>query len=404
MRIALITREYPPETSWGGIGTHYAAFAQGLKKVGCEVEVFTQGLYEACTLKENDIIVNRVIPRKWAIGKRVGGELAGGSLTNIGLFCFSLAREMCRVFSRIHSQRPFDVVEGHEHLGITYFINRHYRNSITTTIRYQTAYHSMVRRGMANWPKSLLVRYLESSAIRSAQCRIATSKHIDELTREDFSKTPVADAIIPNMTCLTNAITFTVRTWQRELLMIFVGRMMPGHKNPDMAAVAFEKLAELHPDWKIEFAGLDIPIGRGLTMWDKCRRILEHCNGRYTYHGVLSKDQLIALYRRARVILIPSKIESYGLVALEAMANGCVPVVADNTALPEVVGEAGVVFQNGSQNDLIEKLAGLISDKAELEKRSIACIERVQTDFDKGYIVQRNIELFERLIAVKAGI
>ena len=139
-------------------------------------------------------------------------------------------------------------------------------------------------------------------------------------------------------------------------------------------------------------------------MWDKCRSILKHCNGGYTYHGVLSKDQLIALYRRARVILIPSKIESYGLVALEAMAYGCVPVVADNTALPEVVGEAGIVFQNGSQNDLIDRLAGLISDKAELEKRSTACIKRVQTEFDEGYIVQKNIELFERLITAKAGI
>ena len=397
MRIGLITREYPPETSWGGIGTHYDAFAQGLKKVGCEVEVFTQGLHKAGTHKENGIIVHRVIPRKWAIGRRVGGELAGGSLSTIGLFCFALAREISRAFTNIHSHRPFEVVDGHEHLGITSFLNRRYRGSIKTVIRYQTAYHTMVSRGMANWPKSLLVKHLERVAIKWAQYRIATSNYIDDLTMEDFSKTPTADAIIPNMTCHTNVVTSCDQSRNKQFLMIFVGRMMPGHKNPDMAAAAFAKLAGSYPGWKIEFAGLDIPIGRGMTMWDKCRGILRHCNGRYTYHGILSKEQLTALYKRARVILIPSKIESYGLVALEAMANGCVPVVADNTALPEVVGKAGIVFQNSSQNDLLNKLASLISDIDELEKRSIACIERVQNEFDAKYIIQRNIELFERV-------
>ncbi len=62
--------------------------------------------------------------------------------------------------------------------------------------------------------------------------------------------------------------------------------------------------------------------------------------------GWLSDDDLHAAYRRAAVYVQASRHEGFGLAVAEAMLAGCVPVVMNVTAMPEVVGEAGVLIES----------------------------------------------------------
>jgi glycosyltransferase involved in cell wall biosynthesis len=64
------------------------------------------------------------------------------------------------------------------------------------------------------------------------------------------------------------------------------------------------------------------------------------------YTGWLSDAELHALYRRAAVYVQASLHEGFGLAVAEAMLAGCVPVVMDVTAMPEVVGDAGVLIDS----------------------------------------------------------
>ena len=58
----------------------------------------------------------------------------------------------------------------------------------------------------------------------------------------------------------------------------------------------------------------------------------------------MSPDELVALYRRASALVFPSLYEGFGLPPVEAMACGC-PVATSNAgSLPEVVGDAAVLF------------------------------------------------------------
>lgn len=397
MRVALVTREYPPETAWGGIGKFYGVFSDALTAAGHEVEVFTQGINKDETITSNGITVHRIIPRKWILGPAIGGDLAGYEVSRIGMFALSLADAMRRRLFARHRLQAFDIVEGHEHLGINSLINLFGRHAFVTVTRYHTAYHTLVSRKFANWPVSKLITRLEGMSLRKADARIAASKYIETMTREDFRGVPPSDAVLPLFPDeWAQAHAPGIR--EREKLMLFVGRMMPGHKNPDMAAAAFAMLADRFPDWRIEFAGLDIPLEDGRTGWQLCEDKLKGYEGRYHYYGPIPPEQVQELYRRARIALMPSGFESFGLVALECLAAGTVPIVSDSTALPEIVGDAGVVFRNGSPDDLRDKLAGLMSDENRQVVLSEAGVRRVAGEFSREKILHKNLDMFQTLV------
>ena len=64
------------------------------------------------------------------------------------------------------------------------------------------------------------------------------------------------------------------------------------------------------------------------------------------FTGWLSDDELRERYRRAAAYVQASRHEGFGLAVAEAMLGGCVPVVMDVTAMPEVVGDAGVLISS----------------------------------------------------------
>jgi glycosyltransferase involved in cell wall biosynthesis len=64
------------------------------------------------------------------------------------------------------------------------------------------------------------------------------------------------------------------------------------------------------------------------------------------FTGWLSDGELHDAYRRAAVYVQASRHEGFGLAVAEAMLAGCVPVVMDATAMPEVVGDAGVLISS----------------------------------------------------------
>jgi glycogen(starch) synthase len=65
--------------------------------------------------------------------------------------------------------------------------------------------------------------------------------------------------------------------------------------------------------------------------------------GHGSFLGWVGDDMLHSLYRVAEVVIVPSIYEPFGLVALEAMASGCLCVVADTGGLREVVPAGGAV-------------------------------------------------------------
>ncbi|NIB43038.1 glycosyltransferase family 4 protein [Pseudomaricurvus alkylphenolicus] len=76
----------------------------------------------------------------------------------------------------------------------------------------------------------------------------------------------------------------------------------------------------------------------------------------------ISTDELVDFYNEAAVVVSPSLYEGFGLPAGEAMACGCAVISSDGGALPEVVGDAGVVVPAGDSHALQRALQKLLGD------------------------------------------
>lgn len=84
------------------------------------------------------------------------------------------------------------------------------------------------------------------------------------------------------------------------------------------------------------------------------------------YVGYVSDEELVALYRHARVFVYPSLYEGFGIPPLEAMMNGCPVIVSDQASLPEICGNNAIYCKINDGKmlcDLINKVVLLSDDK-----------------------------------------
>ncbi|MFQ5525576.1 MAG: glycosyltransferase family 4 protein [Thermoanaerobaculia bacterium] len=76
----------------------------------------------------------------------------------------------------------------------------------------------------------------------------------------------------------------------------------------------------------------------------------------------LPRSRLIQVIQSARMLVLPSLYEGFGLPAAEAMACGVPTLVADSSSLPEVVGKAGLLFDPADASALAVSIARVLRD------------------------------------------
>lgn len=106
------------------------------------------------------------------------------------------------------------------------------------------------------------------------------------------------------------------------------------------------------------------------------------------YYRELPHADVLKLLRRAQFFAMPSRFESYGLVYLEAMANGCVTVVRDQDPQREFVdeGRAGVCVNERSVNEIADKISPLLADPSARIHLAMAGLKRYKTVFAQKVI------------------
>ncbi len=152
--------------------------------------------------------------------------------------------------------------------------------------------------------------------------------------------------------------------------VLYVGNVMP-HKNLLRLVEAFALVAR-----KTSVNLVVRGSGRSAHVQSLRRRIAAlGIEPRVDWQPYAQPEELPRLYRGARMLVLPSLYEGFGLTALEAMACGTPIVAANVSSIPEVVGDAALLVDPRDTDALAEALLRLLTEESlrrELIARGLA--------------------------------
>lgn len=160
-------------------------------------------------------------------------------------------------------------------------------------------------------------------------------------------------------------------------VLLFVGRLQP-LKAPDVAIRTLGHVRRDIPDARLLIVGGVSGNGHGASTPEDLRA-LAHRLGVERAVGIAParpQPALADVYRAADLLLVPSRSESFGLVALEAQACGTPVVAADVGGLRAVVEEGGVLVPGHDPVDHAGAAVRLLSDARRLDRVSEAGIRQ----------------------------
>ena len=182
-------------------------------------------------------------------------------------------------------------------------------------------------------------------------------------------------------------------------VILFVGRIQP-LKGVDVLLEAFATIARFHPQATLlVVGGPSGPKGQRELAILRHRAVALGVAGRVKLYGPMPHGLLADFYRAADLLAVPSRAESFGLVAAEAQACGTPVVAAKVGGLVYVVddGVTGVLVDGWDPADYAEVLDRLLSDEGLRKKMSEAAVIWAKR-FSWDATVRRYLELYKGVL------
>jgi len=204
-------------------------------------------------------------------------------------------------------------------------------------------------------PELLFRRHFYEGAARKADAIITISnfakQRMVELLRVDPERVHVAYLGV-------DTAEFSPNLGERQDFVLYPARGW-AHKNHGRLFDAMRIVRRSHPELKLVLTGGALDSLGELPDWVDRK-------------GLVSTAELRDLYRSARVMAFPSLYEGFGLPPLEAMASGCPVAASDAGSIPEVCGDAAVLFDAGSSESIAAGIVEAIRRGPQLSAAGVA--------------------------------
>lgn len=398
MRICLISREYPPDTGWGGIATFANHLALGLKGLGHEVEVVSLAKDEAKTVVVDGIPVHRVEPHA------VEGDLGAVAL------CMPYSRYVLRTstalwekFFEIHRERPFDVIDTPELLaeGLVPAVTK----AAPLLIRLYTPHSKFIAEQLHNVTASFdhqFVAMLERVAMLSADVITSPSDDLADFVSRDLNYPKEAIRIVYNPIDSAKFSPDGERAIASDgrCMILFVGRLEE-RKGIGYLVEAIPKVAKIIPNVRFVVLGDDTNNGKGqksvlAELTESIRR--DNCQQYVEFIPRVPLAELAKYYRSADICVVPSVYDNSPYTCLEAMSCGKAVIGTSSGGTQEYIvhGESGVIIPPRDSDSIANALIGLVKDGEERSRLGKNARARVLEKFQRSEIARQTIELYRQ--------
>ncbi|MDH2357122.1 glycosyltransferase family 1 protein [Bradyrhizobium sp. SSUT112] len=161
------------------------------------------------------------------------------------------------------------------------------------------------------------------------------------------------------------------------------------HKNLQTLLTAFDQLAGRHPDLQLYMVGTDSASNREFVATK-----LSATRERVRLLGFLSDQDLGLLYRNAKLFVLPSLYEGFGMPAVEALGLGTPILVSGTTALPEVTLGLGSYVENPKDVDAwIWQIDSMISAN---DRPTPATVQKLRNTYSPLSIAQSLLSVLRK--------
>jgi glycosyltransferase involved in cell wall biosynthesis len=395
MRLAIVSREFPPVTDYtGGIGHQYARLAPELARQGHEVHVITVAREQSAYRHLDGMHVHMLRE------PQPSGPLAE-SRGMIGR-----ALQVDRLLS---TAGPWDVVYGAEWRGeMARHALRRDRAPVITNLATSLAKVHEAGRGDSRRVglRTGIQRALERGQTEHSQAIVAPSRAILAWSRDNWDIERIHSRILPNMIDVAGtrelargSLGHESPSGTGEPTILFFGRLEPV-KGVDVLVQAMAEVWRRYPGARLVLIGRDTSWGGGESMGRRLNRMAGAHRDRLTLAGNQPPERLFPAVAAADVVVLPSRWESFSLAALESMALGKPTVVSRVGGLTEFVEDErnGLVVPPGDAPALAHALTRLLDeDGAALRARLGEQAARTAEDFDVTPVTRRHVAYFEEM-------
>ncbi|BAL98495.1 MULTISPECIES: glycosyltransferase [Caldilinea] len=180
----------------------------------------------------------------------------------------------------------------------------------------------------------------------------------------------------------------------KRLHIGYAGGLLPEKGLDDL----LHACARVRGEWRLTLAG----EGSERMKLEKLAASLGIAS-RVLFAGRIASTEMPAFYRSLDVLVLPSRTlpnwkEQFGRVLIEAMACE-VPVVGSSSGeIPQVIGDAGLIFPEGDHEALAERLQGLLENPEVRLRLAQAGRRRVLARFTMQQVAQRTVAFYRAVL------
>lgn len=426
MRICLISREYPPDTGWGGVGAYTYQMAHALVERGHDVEVIALAAAKSAAGAPGSSIAKNLAAPGWSettsvTVHRVQWEELLDEL-NLFLVCapsthyiVKSAIALWRKFLELHTAHPFDVVEAPEHLAAGVF--QGVTGVVPLVIKLHTPHSKFVAERFHNVLPSFdnqIICLLERVTMLGADLMCSPSFDLAKFVAGDLN-IAVEDIAMARNPINTEwfspdgkrAITKDAATPETESIILFVGRLEE-RKGISYLIKALPEIVRHVPQVRLVVVGADTNNGAdGGSVLSELQQELAAAGlaGKVTFVPHVPLSEVANYYRSADVCVVPSLYENAPYTCIEAMSCGKAVVVTDAGGTREYVehGVSGLVVPARDSQALAKAVVTLLSDADLRQQFGERARQYIVAECSRDVMTTRMESLYQNAIAIHAS-